>query len=109
MHVQELPAEEVMRFVEDIGSTMDTDMKTTWEQLTDEMGDEWIAKGLAKGLEKGRVEALAGTLVRFLKRRFGDVPVHLADWVTGASEGTLQSWLDRVLDAESVEDVFAGA
>jgi hypothetical protein len=56
-----------------------------------------------EGLEKGRGHALT----RQLTRRFGLLPEWVAPQVQQASATQLDTWLDRVLDAPTLEAVFA--
>jgi hypothetical protein len=43
-----------------------------------------------------------------LGRRFGAVPEPIAVRVSAATPPDLERWFDRVLDAGSIDDVFAG-
>ncbi|MBF0614726.1 MAG: DUF4351 domain-containing protein [Magnetococcales bacterium] len=82
-----------------------------------------MAQGMALGMEKGIQEGmmigeqrgrLAGerrqaeqTLLRLLTRRFGSIPLALDVRLRGAELASLERWTDRVLDANSLEEVFA--
>jgi len=50
--------------------------------------------------------AKAGTLLRQMEKRFGLIPPRVHERVGQASVEQLDDWLDRVLDAESIEDVL---
>lgn len=84
------------------------------KQMLEERLDRWAEKlqleSLLKGLEKGRGEgeeiAQRRTLKRQLTRRFGTLPADLATRIDGASLDQLESWLDAVLDAATIEDVL---
>ena len=65
--------------------------------------EEGLEKGLEVGWEKGRGHALT----RQLTRRFGPLPEWVAPRVQQASATQLDTWLDRVLDAPTLEAVFA--
>ena len=65
--------------------------------------EEGLEKGLEVGWEKGRGHALT----RQLTRRFGLLPEWVAPQVQQASATQLDTWLDRVLDAPTLEAVFA--
>ena len=71
---------------------------------------EWMAegaaKGEAKGEAKGKVEGKADTLFRLLRRRFQTLPSHLEDSIRAADIDRLDEWIDRILDAKSLDDVF---
>jgi hypothetical protein len=64
---------------------------------------EGYDKGREDGLETGRA-----MLLRQLGRRFGVVPEPIAARVAAATPPELERWSDRVLDAASLDDVFAG-
>jgi predicted transposase/invertase (TIGR01784 family) len=65
--------------------------------------EEGREEGLEVGWEKGRGHALT----RQLTRRFGPLPDWVALQVQHASATQLDTWLDRVLDASTLEAVFA--
>ena len=62
-------------------------------------------EGEKKGLEKGRIQ----TLRRFIARRFGDTALTpaLDERINAAPLEQLDRWLDAILDAATLEDVFA--
>lgn len=57
--------------------------------------------------EEGREEGRGHALTRQLTRRFGPLPEWVAPRVQHAPAKQLDTWLDRVLDAPSLEAVFA--
>ena len=71
---------------------------------------QWEAQGLERGLCRGRQEArqeeAAAVWQRLLTRRFGPLP----EWVSGragrADLVILETWTDRVLDAQTLAEVF---
>lgn len=67
----------------------------TWER-------EFEERGLQKGLQKG--EALA--LQRLLAKRFGILPPEITAKIAAASADQIEIWLDRLLEAESLESLF---
>ena len=71
----------------------------TWAQAHEQKG---IEKGIERGIEKG--EALV--LQKLLTKRFGTLPADMVGKISAASAGQIDVWLDRVLDAASLEDVF---
>ena len=48
----------------------------------------------------------AAVLLRLLRRRFGDLPEGLEQRVRNADSDRLLGWADRVLDAQTLDDVF---
>ena len=63
------------------------------------------AEGEARGIAKGE----AKSLIRLLERRFGLLPQDVKDRIAGADLDQLDAWIDRVLDAKSLEDLFRNA
>ena len=73
--------------------------------------EQWKAEGKAEGIQigvaKGKAEGKADMLLRFLRLRFGVVPETTLATVMGASEDQLNEWAEKVLDASTLEGVFA--
>ena len=76
------------------------------ENIMNNFTREFYDKGMAKGMAEGLAEGEAKALLRLLRRRFGDIPAHVEDRITGADASMLELWIDRVLDAAKPEDVF---
>lgn len=79
----------------------------TW---TEEWKQQGLEKGLEQGIKKGEKKGIvigeARTLRRQLNKRFGKLPEELDTLISFASEKDLELWLDRVLDAKSLNEVF---
>ena len=60
--------------------------------------EEWAHAYKAEG------EALA--LQKLLRRRFGSIPAEVLQEISGASVEQIDIWLDQVLDAGSLDDLF---
>jgi Domain of unknown function (DUF4351) len=67
-----------------------------------------VQEGFDKGLEKGSENGQRAMLLRLLGRRFGAVPEQITARVAAATQPELERWSDRLLDAASLDDVFAG-
>ncbi len=63
-------------------------------------------EGLEQGVMQGRQQEAAAMLIRFLVKRFGPLDGVTLQRVESASLQEIESWSDRVLDADSVEEVF---
>ena len=61
-----------------------------------------IEKGMQQGMQKG--EAIA--LIRLVKNKFGSVPKHAEERIEKADSNTLLEWLDNVMKAETIDEVF---
>jgi hypothetical protein len=68
---------------------------------------EGRVEGHAEGRVEGHAEGLAQALLRQLGRRFGPLPAVVDARVRAAAPAALEGWLDRVLDARTLDDVFA--
>ena len=68
---------------------------------------EGRTEGLEQGMEKGERMALASMLTKLARLRFRDVPPDSAARIESASKTELERWLERILTAETLDDVFA--
>ncbi len=62
--------------------------------------------GREEGREKGFLQGEAAVLKRQLKRRFERLPEWVEQRLDQANRGELESWADRVIEAQALEDVF---
>lgn len=77
--------------------------------------EQWIAEGAAKGrvegrLEgrvEGRVEGEASLLTKLLTTKFGPLPDTARSRLASATIPEIEAWAERVLIANSLEQVFA--
>lgn len=76
------------------------------EQWADAYRAEGEAKGKAEGKAEGRTEGEALALQKLLSRRFGVVPAAVLEQISNAAIEQIDSWLDRVLDARSLDELF---
>ena len=67
------------------------------------IAEQLIAEGLAKGRVEGRVE----TLTRQLECKFGALDPAILTRVARADASEVDVWLERVLFAATLDDVFA--
>jgi len=70
-----------------------------------------IRQGLEQGRQEGRVEGrsegMALLLETQLEKRFGSLPPMLKERLFAAPPAALATWSLRILDASSLEEVFA--
>ena len=64
-------------------------------------------EGLEQGMEKGERMALASMLTKLARLRFRDVPPDSAARIESAPKADLERWLERILTAETLDDLFA--
>ena len=62
--------------------------------------------GIQEGQQKGRLEGETLILQRLLFRRFGPLPQEVLARIASASEAEITGWVDRVLEANCIEEVF---
>jgi hypothetical protein len=70
--------------------------------------EEGKKEGMKEGKKEGKKEAEILMLGKLVARRFGTVPVWAEDRLRQAEEKELEIWMDRILDAGSVEELFTG-
>lgn len=91
------------------------ELKMTVANRFDQWTREWQQQGLEKGrqlgmregMEKGIEKGEALLLQRQLARRFGPLPDDVLQRITHAGTAQLELWGDRVLDANTLQEVFA--
>jgi hypothetical protein len=67
-----------------------------------------VAIGEARGVAIGEARGEAKALTRILERRFRALPEDVLKRIGSAAPRDLESWLDRAVDAPSLEAVFSG-
>ena len=72
--------------------------------------DQWAQKyeqiGIERGIERGIENGEALVLPRLLTKRFGTLPGELVVTISTAPAAQIDVWVDRVIDAASLEEVF---
>ena len=90
--------------------TKETFMTAAQEWMLEGM-EKGLAPGLETGLAQGREEgeraALASMLTKQARLRFRDVPPDSAARIESATTPDLERWIERILTAETLDDVFA--
>ena len=82
---------------------------TTLREITADIGEvmQTIAQMLeARGMERGRQEGRQEVVQRLLQQRFGELPVAVTQRVAAAGADELERWLDRLLVAGNLDEVF---
>jgi hypothetical protein len=104
LHVTNLSGERLTATVARFVSKPNRDfVMSTADKLRAEGRVEGRAQGRVEGLAKGRVEVI----LRQLTARFGPLPAKLTSRVRSASSAALDRWALRILDASSLDEVFA--
>ncbi|MBF0563290.1 MAG: Rpn family recombination-promoting nuclease/putative transposase [Alphaproteobacteria bacterium] len=68
--------------------------------------EQWKSEGFSLGRTQGKAEGKADTLLRQLRRRFKSLPIETEGRVRAAGSDQLDEWLDRFVDAQTLDDVF---
>ncbi|MBJ7899907.1 MAG: DUF4351 domain-containing protein, partial [Cyanobacteria bacterium RI_101] len=76
------------------------------EQGRQEGRQQGRQEGRQEGLQEGRQEGEALFLQRLLTQKFGALPSEIEARLTSASLSQLEAWGDRLLGADSLEQVF---
>ncbi|MEO5339822.1 MAG: Rpn family recombination-promoting nuclease/putative transposase [Magnetococcus sp. MYC-9] len=69
--------------------------------------EEGERRGEQRGEQKGRQGEGAAMLTRQLQHRFGELPIWATDKIAKADLATLEAWSLRILDATTLESVWA--
>ena len=78
-----------------------------WAQKYEQKGiEQGIEQGIERGIERGIEKGEALVLQKLLTKRFGTLPRELVIAISAASAAQIDVWVDRVLDAASLEEVF---
>ena len=71
-------------------------------------GKDGIMPTIAQQYEaRGEISARATTLLRLISLKFGEVPVERREQVMSAGRAQLDAWIDAVLAAGGIDDVFS--
>jgi len=97
------PDQVTARLIHAWGKDVEEAIVTAADQLREEGRRDGIAKGQLEGIVKGQRQ----TLLKQLQRKFGHVPEPITARVAAASSDDLDRWLDRILTAPTLDDVFA--
>ena len=63
-------------------------------------------EGRQEGKQEGRQEGEMLALQRLLSKRFGTLPADITRSISNASVETIECWLDRIIDAKQLSDIF---
>ncbi len=66
----------------------------------------YFGAGKAEGMAEGRAEGKAELLVKQLRLRFGGLSTEARERVAAATNEELDRWAERILTAESLDDVL---
>lgn len=91
---------------ERVGSRDFGEVETMLRETVAEWKREWREEGLREGREEGLQQGEAALLMRQLERRFGPLTTDVRERIAAAGSEQLLNWGDRILTAQSLEQVF---
>ncbi len=77
------------------------------EQVVLTAGQRMLRDSRLEGRQEGRQEGQVALLLRLLQHRFGELPTMITTRVQAADSEAIDRWAARVLDAKSLDEVFA--
>jgi glycosyltransferase involved in cell wall biosynthesis len=101
LRVNGVKEEEKELLYEEIFEQEDTAM------LAQYIREKGFQEGLVKGELKEKLEGKCSLLERQLTRRFGPIPAWAKEQLASATDAQLDSWAERILDAETIQEVLA--
>jgi len=87
--------------------TIMSTLERTYQKGRNDGHREGHRDGHRDGQREGEVRGKAETLLRLLRRRFAALPETVAVRLAAASGAELDRWTDRVLDAATLDELFA--
>ncbi len=78
----------------------------TYQQMLEEDRKELYKEAHREGRREGQREGQREVFLRLLARRFGTLPEAITNRIDDASNSDIERWVDRILDATSLDDVF---
>jgi uncharacterized protein DUF4351 len=85
---------------------LETMLAESIDRWNREIREEGLQEGLEKGLLEGRQEGEARVVLRLLRLKFGPLSPELERRVQSGDVDRLLEWSERILTAESIQDVF---
>ncbi len=86
------------------------ELKMGWAERIEVWEQEFIQKGMEQGMEKGIIQGIekgeAKALRLQLTKRFGPLPSHVEAQIGSASAPEIEEWLQAVLTANSLNEMF---
>ena len=77
------------------------------QRYTEKGIQQGIEQGMKDGIQQGMLSGERQVLIRQLTRRFGPLPAAVLQQLEQAGTDQLERWADNVLDAPTLDDVFA--
>jgi len=75
--------------------------------LIDLIKEEAEKRAMERGMKRGITAGETNLLLRLLRSKFGDLPPSIEERLQTAKPAQLEHWADRVLFAQTLEQVFS--
>ena len=95
----EIPSKDIEAFSHDLGELAEQTRMTTAQRI--------IEEAAPKIREEGRTEGRAASLKRLISLKFGNVDASVTARIDAGTSEQLDRWTDRILTAESLDELFA--
>jgi predicted transposase/invertase (TIGR01784 family) len=105
LDVTDTNPDDIEHFAQQLGPKAVEAYMTGAQQIEKQGFDRGLERGLEQGLEQGRATGGAELLIKMLSS-FGELPAERLAQVRAASLAELEVWADRILDADSLDEVF---
>ena len=107
MEVGEIDPEAVFQVAHSLGPSVEEDVMTGAQKLIERGIAKGLERGIAKGLEKGIAEGQTQVVLRQMRLKFGELPEAVQARVRSASPDELDRFAERILVAQSLDEVLA--
>ena len=103
---EERKLEEEMAKVDEKEARKMIELTTSWEEKGRTEGRiEGKAEGRIEGRTEGRIEGQAELLLKLLKKRLGDVPTDMENYIRSLPGDRLEQLAEAIFDLKSIDDV----
>ena len=62
---------------------------------------------MQQGMQQGMQQEAQQVLTRLSQRKYGQLPPWVEEKIAQSTEEQLNHWIDKILDAESIEELFS--
>jgi hypothetical protein len=76
-------------------------------RIEEKAGSIMVSNIAQEWIEEGKAQGVSHVLTQLLTYRFGTVPTAVTARMEGANAETLESWCKKLLDARTLDEVFA--
>ena len=78
------------------------------EEWAHQYKTEGMQQGMRQGMQQGMQQGEALALQKLLTKRFGEISPDILARISSARTEQIDLWLDQIMDAQSIENLFGG-